>query len=243
LGGGLAAAWRDLLPGFHIVPEAYALVGMTGLVAGATHAPLTGMMIVFEMTSDYELILPLMLCGALGYLTARLAYPHSIYSEWLARRGETIAHGQDAAIMERLKVQDCYNPTPHVLPEGASLHEVLDAMAATPQTEFPVLNEQRELIGMIGYDDLRTVLASADRLAPVVLAGDLANPTFERVSPDDSLRTALQRINRRGSHYLAVVDRQDGNKLLGLISRQDILTAYDRALLQESEVTEGAPGS
>ncbi len=234
LGGGLAVAWHELLPGFHIVPEAYALVGMAGLVAGSTHAPLTGIMIVFEMTNDYELILPLMLCGALGYLTARLWYPHSIYSEWLARRGETIAHGQDAAIMERLKVRDSYNPTPHVIREDAPLHQIVQAIAVTPQTEFPVLNEQHELIGMIGYDDLRTVLTSADRLAPVVLAGDLANPAFERVSPEDSLRTALQRINRRGSHYLPVVDQQDGNKLLGLISRQDILAAYDRALLRES---------
>ena len=68
----------------------------------------------------------------------------------------------------------------------------------------------------------------------MVPAGDLANPAFERVSPEDSLRTALQRINRRGSHYLPVVDQQDGNKLLGLISRQDILAAYDGALLRES---------
>jgi len=234
LGGGLAVAWRDMLPGFHIVPEAFALVGMAGLVAGSTHAPLTAIMIVFEMTNDYALILPLMLCGALAYITARLLYPHSIYSAWLAQKGETISHGQDTALLERLKVRDCYNPKPHVIPESASVHQIVQAIAATPQTEFPVLDADRNLVGIITYDDLRTVLTSAEDLAPVLVAGDLASTQYEKVEPDDSLRTALKRISLRGSHYLAVVAGTDGQKLLGLISRQDILSAYDRALLQES---------
>jgi CIC family chloride channel protein len=234
LGGGLAVALRQILPGFHVVPQAFGLVGMAGLVAGSTHAPLTAIMIVFEMTRDYALILPLMLCGAFAYITARGIYPNSIYSEWLVRKGEHIAHGQDVSVLERLRVRECYNRTPHVIGEDATVGQIVRAIATTPQTEFPVLDAERELVGMITYDDLRTVLTSAEQFSPVLLAGDLASQEFERVTPDDDLTTALKRINVRGSHYIPVVDGKNGHHLLGLISRHDILSAYDRALLHES---------
>lgn len=233
LGGGLAVGWSQLLPGLAIVPEAFALVGMAGLIAGATHAPLTAIMIVFEMTGDYALILPLMVCGAIAYITARRLHPQSIYSEWLARRGEQITAGQDVAILERLTVTDCFNRKPHSIREDATVKQILRAIGASRQTEFPVLDADRHLVGMITYDDLRTVLASPDELAPVVLASDLARQDFEHVTPTDSLRTALRRLAVRGSHYLPVVDGGDGQQLLGLISREDILTAYDRELLKQ----------
>jgi CIC family chloride channel protein len=233
LGGGLAVLGARVLPGFTIVPEAFALVGMTGLVAGSTHAPLTAIMIVFEMTSDYALILPLMLCGAIAYITARRIYPESIYSEWLVRRGENIHAGRDTAVLERLKVQDSYNNDPHVVSENASVPQIIAAISASTQIEFPVLDGNLGLVGMITYGDLRTVLADADKLAPVLLAGDLANQEFEWVTPEDSLRTALRKLAIRGRHHIPVLDSKDPDRLLGLISRQEILSAYDREFLRE----------
>ncbi len=233
LGGGVAALAAPVLPGFAIVPEAFALVGMAGLVAGATHAPLTAIMIVFEMTGDYALILPLMLCGAIAYLTARRIHPHSIYSEWLVRRGETIHLGRDTAILERLRVGGSFNKDPHVIGEGATVRQIVQAIGTSPQTEFPVLNAELKLVGMLTYADLRTVLTDADRLGPVVVAGDLASQQYETVTPDDSLRTALQRLAMRGSHHIPVVDPRDAGRLIGLIGRPEIFAAYDRALLQE----------
>jgi len=233
LGGGLAVLAAQALPGFTIVPEAFALVGMAGLVAGSTHAPLTAIMIVFEMTSDYALILPLMLCGALAYITARRIYPESIYSEWLVRRGENIHAGRDTAVLERLKVQDSYNNDPHVISENASVPQIIAAISTSAQIEFPVLDGALRLVGMITYSDLRTVLADADKLAPVILAGDLATHDFEWVTPEDSLRTALRKLAIRGRHHIPVLDSENQARLLGLISRQEILSAYDREFLKE----------
>jgi CIC family chloride channel protein len=232
LGGGLAVLAGAAFPGFAIEPEAFALVGMAGLVAGSTHAPLTAIMIVFEMTSDYALILPLMLCGAIAYITSRRIYPQSIYSEWLVRRGENIHSGQDTAVLERLKVQDTFNDDPHVISESASVPQIVEAIAASPQIEFPVLDGDFKLVGMISYNDLRTVLADSDRLAPVVLAGDIASQQFEWVTPDDSLFTALKKLALRGSHHIPVLDGRGHDRLLGLISRQEILAAYDREFLR-----------
>jgi CIC family chloride channel protein len=225
----------QVIPGFTIAPEAFALVGMAGLVAGSTHAPLTAIMIVFEMTSDYALILPLMLCGAVAYITARRIYPESIYSEWLVRRGESIHLGRDTAVMERLRVRDSYHHDPQVIGEAATVPQILQAIGASPQIEFPVMDDELHLVGMITYDDLRTVLSDAERYAPVVVAGDLASLSFERVTPDDSLATALQKLAVRGSHYIPVVDSAESDRLVGVIGRQEILAAYDRELLRERD--------
>jgi CIC family chloride channel protein len=235
LAGGLATAAAQVIPGFTIAPEAFALVGMAGLVAGSTHAPLTAIMIVFEMTSDYALILPLMLCGAVAYITARRIYPESIYSEWLVRRGESIHLGRDTAVMERLRVRDSYHHDPQVIGEAATVPQILQAIGASPQIEFPVMDDELHLVGMITYDDLRTVLSDAERYAPVVVAGDLASLSFERVTPDDSLATALQKLAVRGSHYIPVVDSAESDRLVGVIGRQEILAAYDRELLRERD--------
>jgi CIC family chloride channel protein len=233
LAGGLGTSAAEWVPGFTIAPQAFALVGMAGLVAGSTHAPLTAIMIVFEMTSDYALILPLMLCGAVAYITARRIHPESIYSEWLVRRGESIHLGRDQAVLERLRVRDACNNNPDIIGEGAAVSQILQAIGASRQIEFPVLDDDLKLVGMITYDDLRTVLTDADRYAPVVLAGDLASPHFERVTPEDSLATALQRLAVRGSHYIPVVESEEPDRLVGVIGRQEILAAYDRELLQE----------
>jgi CIC family chloride channel protein len=235
LGGGFGVVAQQLFPTLEIVPEAFALVGMAGLVAGSTHAPLTAIMIVFEMTNDYDLILPLMLCGAIAYITARRIHRDSIYSQWLSRKGEQIAHGRDAALLERLTVRACYNGNPHVIGESATVPQIIEAIGASTQTEFPVLDSELRFVGMLTYSDLRTVVAGADTLGPVVVAGDLASTEFERVSPDDHLRAALQRLAVRGSHHIPVVDSTDPEKLLGLISRQEIFTLYDRELLKEGE--------
>lgn len=236
LGGGLAAAANAAF-GLHLSPEAFGLVGMAGFVAASMHAPLTAIMIVFEMTSDYALILPLMLTGAIAFLTARRLYPDSIYSAWLTRRGESITHGKDDAVLERLKVRSCYNSDPHVIGENATVPQIIAAIGASTQTEFPVLDKDLTFVGMLTYTELRTVVTSPETLGPVVVAGDLVSGGYASVTPDDDLRTALQRLAISGGHHVPVVDAHDPTRLLGLVSRTEIFAAYDRALLTQEGVS------
>jgi CIC family chloride channel protein len=233
LGGGLARAADTWLPRWAIQPEAFALAGMAALVAGATHAPLTAIMIVFEMSGDYDLILPIMLCAAIGYVTARRLHPESIYSEWLTRRGERIHHGRDTGVLERLTVAGTYSRTPLVLPESATLSAMLETMGRSGQPEYPVVDNGGRLVGMIGYGDLSGIQGQAEALGSALVAADLANPEVEPVTPADSLRIALQRLAVHGSHSLPVVDTPDDRRVVGVISRQAIYAAYDRELLAE----------
>ncbi len=117
-----------------------ALVGMAGLIAGSTHAPLTAILMVFEMTRDYGLILPLMLTSVLAYLVARRLYPESIYTEWLVRRGVVLSHGADAALLAHIRVAECLNREPVTVREDAGLEAVLALMQQSCQTEFPVVS-------------------------------------------------------------------------------------------------------
>lgn len=234
LGGGLARAAQVAFPQWVVQPEAFALAGMAGLVAGATHAPLTAIMMVFEMSGDYDLILPIMICAAIAYITARRLFPTSLYSEWLRRRGERIGHGRDMGVLERLVVADAYNPRAFSISEEATIQEIMHAIGQTPQTEFPVVDADQRLLGVVTYGDLRTVLADRERLAPVLIAADIANTEIEPVTTRDSLRTALERLGVHGSLTLPVVEPGDGGRLVGLISRQEILAAYDRELLRET---------
>ena len=233
LGGGLASLAHRFL-GIDIIPEAFAVVGMAGVVAATTHAPMTAIMIVFEMTSDYALILPLMLCGAVAYITARRIHPNSMYSEWLVRRGENIHAGRDTAILERLRVKDFLNDNPDVIGEGATVRQIMRAIGQSVQIEFPVLDADLHLVGMLTYADLRTVLSDPDPYTGLVVASDLASQQYESVLPQDSLRVALQKLAVRGSHTIPVVGQANTEKLLGVIGRQEILAAYDRELLKES---------
>ncbi|HEX9727254.1 MAG TPA: chloride channel protein [Gemmatimonadales bacterium] len=238
LGGGLAVAAEAALPTWAIRPEAFALAGMAGLVAGATHAPLTAIMIVFEMSGDYALILPIMLTAAISYITAKRLYPESVYSAWLTRRGERIGYGRDISVLEQVTVREVYRPNPDVIAEDASLPGILAALGRSTQTEFPVLDADGRLVGMIAYNDIRTVLGQVDSLAPVLVAADIANAEAERVTPADSLATALRRFSVRGIHAMPVVEESDEGKLLGMISRHEVFAAYDRELLRRSPDTE-----
>lgn len=217
---------------FGAQPQAFALVGMAGLVAGATHAPLTAMMMVFEMTGDYGLILPLMLVAALAYLVARRLHPESIYTEWLARRGIHLTHGADAALLARLAVADSYDPRPRVLHEGAALGEMLTALREGRQTDLPVVDGDGRLVGVVTAFDLRELLSQEASLAGLIVAGDVMREVPDALTPHDSLLTALRRFGARDAALLPVVDNRRDRRLVGVLTRADLFATYERGLTE-----------
>jgi len=233
LGGSYGVALATLLPSWHLAPGALALVGMAGLVAGATHAPLTAIMMVFEMSGDYGLILPVMLTSVLAYVVARRLHPENIYSEWLVRRGVVLTHGADAVILARMTVGECMNRRPEVIPEEADLRAIVGATTNSRQTAFPVSDDQGRLAGMLSLDAIREVTASGADLAHLVVAADLAMPEPECLTAEDSLLTALRRFGQRDVDYLPVVAADDRQRLQGIVSRSDVVAAYERALAVE----------
>ena len=234
LGGAAGVALHGAIPGAHIAPGAFALVGMAGLVAGSTHAPLTAIMMVFEMTGDYGLILPLMLTSVIAFAVARRLHPESIYTEWLVRRGVVLTHGADAAVLARIPVADCVNRKPVVVPEHLPLAAVMQHTAESRQSEFPVVDADGRLAGMVSRDQLRAALDGAEAAGGVLLAADLLGAPVDPVTPEDTVLTALRRLGSRDVNVLPVVAVHDATLLEGIVSHQDLLAAYERALVAEA---------
>ena len=148
-GGAFGVALAGLFPTLHLRPEAYAIVGMGAVVAAATSAPITGILLVFEMTNDYEIVLPLMLTTVIANLVARRIEPDSLYSGWLRRRGERIQQGTDRDLLAGLKVADAFDPAPAVVGEQAPLDLLLDHLGSGAGSDLPVVDEDRRLVGII----------------------------------------------------------------------------------------------
>jgi chloride channel protein, CIC family len=231
-GGGIGVLAQQLLPHFGLHPEAWALVGMAGLIAGTLNAPITAIFMVFEMTDDYNLVPPLMIVSVIALATARAFANHGLYDGWLARRGEHLAHGADRAIMHRLVVRDVMNVTPVSVRPSATLAEVVAASSESRLTTLPVVDGDGLLQGVITFADLRLALLDRGDLAPILLAADLAEPTEVAVGTD-SVQTALAKLNARAADLLPIVESESHPILLGVLTREDVLAAYERELMHQ----------
>jgi CIC family chloride channel protein len=204
---------------------------MGALVAAATHAPLTGILLVFEMTSDYAIMMPLMLATVIAYVVARQVEHDSLYSGWLRRRGERIEHGRDEHVLGRLRVREALHPDPQVIGEAAPVAELLTHLGAGTQTEFPVVDEELRLRGVITVADLARVAHGHEELAPLLVATDVASAT-EAVGAEDSMLEAVRLMGLRGTASIPVVDVASG-RLLGVVRHADIMALYERVLARD----------
>ena len=227
-GGAFGVALAHLMPNAPIRPEAYAIVGMGALVAASTHAPITGILLVFEMTNDYALVLPLMLATVISYLVAHRLEPDSLYSGWLRRRGERIEQGTDETALSALRVRDAFDERARVLHEREEVGQLLDRLGHDDQLVFPVVDANGGLCGVIDLADLGRVAKDYGNLASIVLAIDLAHPA-ETVTPNETLLDATRRMGVRGVSALPVVD-SGSSQVLGLLSRHHVLAAYERSI-------------
>ena len=231
-GGAFGVLLTDLFPTLGLRPEAYALVGMGALVAAATAAPITGILLVFEMTNDYAIILPLMLTTVIANLVARRIEPDSLYSGWLRRRGERLEHGADRDVLAGLTVSDAFDPAPQVVSVDASVDLLLAHLGRGAYTDLPVVDGDRRLVGIITLADLGRLAGEQRENTNALMAVDVAIPA-ETVTPADSLLVAVRKMGVRGAPSIPVVDPPTG-RLLGLVSRAHILALYERTVATAS---------
>ncbi|HWB41193.1 MAG TPA: chloride channel protein [Gemmatimonadales bacterium] len=227
-GGAFGVALTGLFPDLGLHPEAYALVGMGAVVAAATNAPITGILLVFEMTNDYEIVVPLMVTTVIANLVARRLEPDSLYSGWLRRRGERLQHGADRDVLAGLRVADAFDPAPHVVGETAPMDQLLAHLGRDTYTDLPVVDEHRRLVGIIPLAELGRLAGERGDATAALVASQVAVPA-ESVAPGDSLLDAIRRMGIRGVPSIPVVDRATGH-LLGLVSRAHVLALYERAV-------------
>ena len=232
-GGFFGMVVHTLFPTVTASPGAYSIVGMGAVVAATTHGPLAAILILFEMTGDYKIILPLMFSCIVGTTVSSQVLKDSIYSLKLARRGIDIKEGKEVNVLKSMHVKEIMSHRVETIPEGCSLEKMTDKISKSKYNSFPVLDADNKLAGIISFNDYSEALFDED-LKHLVVAKDLATPKVVTVSADDTLYTALEKISRKDFATLPVVSADDSGRLVGIVSRRDIIGAYDKAVLKKS---------
>ncbi len=230
LGGAFGYLVHSWFPGITANPGAYAIVGMGAVVAATTHAPIQAFLIIFELTQDYLIIPPLMICCVLATFVSRALKRESIYTLKLLRRGIDIEAGRDVNLLKSMVVNDFMTWHPETIREDTHFRELISILPYSEHTSFPVVDNNGNLVGMLSLRDFREVIFD-ETLGDVVIAKDIATIPALYVTTIDNLATAMSLINDNGIERLPVV--QDGNgpkKVVGILSQRDILSAYNRAL-------------
>jgi CIC family chloride channel protein len=231
LGGafGLIAAW--LFPGLNISPSAFALVGMAAVLAGAVHAPLTATILLFEMTNDYRIILPVMLAVAVSLILSQRIQRDSIYITGLVRLGIRLDRGRDVLVLQAITVGEAMHLNTETLRESLPLMEAARILAQTRHHGMPVVNEDGNLVGILTIQDIDKIEESKRENT---IVGQACTHELLVAYPNESLNDALLRMGSHDVGRLPVVDRNYPRKLVGILRRTDVIRAYEIALTRRA---------
>ncbi|MFQ6100302.1 MAG: chloride channel protein [Anaerolineae bacterium] len=225
---------HQLFPTITAPAGAYALVAMAAVFSGAAHAPVTAILILFEMTRDYRIILPLMLATVTSTLISRIISRESIYTLKLSRRGIHLQQGQDIDVMQGMTVGETMTTDVDVVPLSMSLEELVDEFARTHHHGFPVVNGAGELAGVVSIQDLEWALA-AGPIADKTVADIATTRDLLVTYPYEPMWKALRRMGVRDVGRLPVVEQEGSNRLVGVVRRPDIIRAYNQAIVKRAQ--------
>ena len=233
-GAGVAGFLMVLIPSVGVQPAAWAFVAMGGVVGAATGAPITAILLVFELTNDYALMAPLMLVTGIALVISRRFERDNLYSGWLRRRGFATHEVSERVLLGQLRVRDAYDKAPVVLKEREPLEPVLLRVAFAPQPLFPVVDDRGRLAGVLSVRALGAAARNRDAL-PGLIVADLVEAT-PAVTLELPLDQVLRRLGVRDLPALPVVS-DSGGLLLGLITREHVTRVVERSLLLDSGAT------
>jgi len=228
---------RVIFPSITAPPGAYALVGMGATFAATAHAPMTAVLILFELTGDYRIILPLMLTVVITTIVSqRLLKGESIYTLKLTRRGIRLHRGRDKDILDNVLVSEVMSHEFTVVSTEDSLASFSALLNQTHSHGAAVLDIDGKFWGVITISDLEKAMSNNLELEKTkVRQVATPRPKVLVAYPDESIGQALHRMSPRGLGRLPVVSRDDPQRLLGLIRRQNIIRAYHLALMRRTE--------
>jgi CIC family chloride channel protein len=235
LGGSFGYGVHVLFP--HVTAEqgAYALVGMGGVLAGITLAPLTAIMMIFEQTNSYQIVLPLMFVCIISHVTVRLLKGNSLDEESLRRRGVTLPSGPESGVMQTLRVAQIMHEEVDAVPRDAPFADVVEWFLRSQRNWLYVVDKEQRFLGAISLHAIKDMLYQVDSLKMVV-AADLADETFGFVTPDDRLADTMDKFYQQNSERLPVLEDATTRKLIGWLSKRDLLGVYSQEILRKRQL-------
>lgn len=211
----------------------YAVVGMAAMVAATTHAPLTAMLIVFETTHSFEILLPVMFTAVIATVIGRVIYRESVYTASLTKQGVRLGGLSDLTILRRLSAADVPLEPPVTVSPHDSAQHLLDLMEQHAVADFVVVDEHSHYVGLVTGADLRAALIYREAI-PLLQVNELQRSDLPTVALDETLDLVLDKFSRYDVQSLAVLDDSGSGRVRGLITRSRLMRQYQIALGRDS---------
>jgi CIC family chloride channel protein len=232
MGAAVGGVAHTLFPGYTAGPGAYALVGMGTAFAGIVRTPLTSVFMIFEITRDYTIIVPLMISNLIAYFISYKLQRQPIYEALAYQDGVHLPTAHSRSQAERIQVRQAMRSAPAVLSPQLQIAEALRQIKDSTFNAWPVVDAEG-LWGMIRNTELEQAAAdgASNKKVAEILREDppRGDPTVEElphVHPDHSLSLVLERMGASGLNVLPVVSRANVRELIGIVALDDILGAY-----------------
>jgi len=223
-GGAFGKVANQLLPNLTAPPGAYALVGMAALFAAAAHAPITGIIILFEMTDNYRIILPLMFSVVVAHLVASAIYDDSIYTIKLRRKGAMASPQQEMGILDLVLVTDAMSPEFERVHPELTLEDMAEVAREGKVRSWLVMGPEEDLLGIVTETDLEGAIVSGR--AENATVRDIMTTALTTCTPGEPLRIAFRRFANRAVFQIPVVEEDDPRKVAGVLRRNELLWAF-----------------
>ncbi len=232
IGGAYGSVVHGLLPAYTANPGAYAAVGIGAFLAAATHAPLTAIFLLFEMTGNYLIIIPIMLASIIGTVVATRLSPDSIDTVDFTREGIDIHEGRETAVMQSIKVGKVISEDVDFISEQANVNQLLEIFSMSEgRFYFPVIDETGRMTGIVSLQDVKNILHDKD-LRLNARVGDICARKVVVLTPDDNLHDAITLFDSKGIEEIPVVESADNRWVVGMLKRRDGIVAYNHEVLR-----------
>lgn len=232
IGGAFGGIVHTVLPNHTATPGAYATIGIGAFLAASTHAPMTAIFLLVEMTGNYMIIVPVMLTAIVGTVTANKFYSDSIDTVDFTREGIDIHEGREVAILKSIRVGKAISEDVDFISETANINNLLDLFAiAKDSLYFPVVDHEGKMVGVVSMQDVKTILHDEQQRC-CHLVGAICSRNVITLTPDHNLFDAMQLFDIKGIEEIPVVEDMEEQWVVGKIKRRDVIAAYNHEVLK-----------
>ncbi len=243
LGEAFGIIVHHFFPGITAPPGAYSLVGMAAFFSGAAHAPITAILMLFEMTGNYHIILPLMLATVISNILSAFINPESIYIRKLTRRGVYLRPGHEIDLMMEITVAEAMTHDPLVVPATLTLGALADKFSHSHHHSFIVVDDDGLLLGVVSLRDLERAMVE-NSVPDNKQVGEIATTDDLLVAyPHESMGKALQVMGQKNIGRLPVIAHRGSREVIGVVRRHEIIQTYNKAILKRARGRRTRPQS
>lgn len=234
IGGTFGHLVNIVFPNMTANPGAYATVGIGAFLAASTHAPMTAIFLLFEMTGNYMIIIPVMLTSIISTMIAKKFNRDSIDTVDFSREGIDIHEGRETSIMKSIRVGKAITEDVDFISEKANINQLLEIFCiSTGHFYFPVVDDSGKMTGIVSMQDVKNILYKKNAERVCYLVEGICSRNVVMLTPDDSLFTAMRLFDIKGIEEIPVVESLENKWVLGMLRRRDVIAAYNHEALKK----------